>query len=68
MIRHALDSLKITADQAVIVGDRKLMMWLKENGMYVIGVLYSYGDRMELETARADCIVADKEWIESKIK
>lgn len=55
VIRYALDSLKITADQAVMVGDRKHdVIGAKENGMYVIGVLYGYGDRMELETAGAD--------------
>ena len=50
VIRYALDSLKITADQAVMVGDRKHdVIGAKENGMYVIGVLYGYGDRAELE-------------------
>ena len=62
VIRYALDSLKITADQAVMVGDRKHdVIGAKENGMYAVGVLYGYGDRKELETAGADCIVTDVE-------
>ena len=68
VIRYALDSLKITADQAVVVGDRKHdVIGAKENGMYVIGVLYGYGDRMELETAGADCIVADVNELKVKL-
>lgn len=68
VIRYALDSLKITADQAVMVGDRKHdVIGAKENGMYVIGVLYGYGDRMELETAGADCIVADVNELKVKL-
>jgi threonine/homoserine efflux transporter RhtA len=33
----------------------------------VIGVLYGYGDRMELETAGADCIVADVNELKVKL-
>ena len=68
VIRYALDSLKITADQALMVGDRKHdVMGAKENGMYSIGVLYGYGDRKELETAGADCIVTDVEELKKKL-
>ena len=68
VIRYALDSLKITADQAVMVGDRKHdVIGAKENGMYVVGVLYGYGDRKELKTAGADCIVTDVEELKEKL-
>ena len=68
VIRYALDSLKITADQAVMVGDRKHdVIGAKENGMYAVGVLYGYGDRKELETAGADCIVTDVEELKKKL-
>ena len=68
VIRYALDSLKITADQAVMVGDRKHdVIGAKENGMYAVGVLYGYGDRKELETAGADCIVTDVEELKEKL-
>ncbi len=68
VIRYALDSLKIRADQAVMVGDRKHdVIGAKENGLYSIGVLYGYGDRKELETAGADCIVTDVEELKEKL-
>lgn len=68
VIRYALDSLKITADQAVMVGDRKHdVNGAKENGMYVVGVLYGYGDRKELEIAGADCIVSDVKKLREKL-
>lgn len=68
VIRYALDSLKITADQAVMVGDRKHdVIGAKENGMCAVGVLYGYGDRKELETAGADCIVTDVEELKKKL-
>lgn len=68
VIRYVLDSLKITADQAVMVGDRKHdVIGAKENGMYAVGVLYGYGDRKELETAGADCIVTDVEKLKEKL-
>lgn len=68
VIRYALDSLKIRADQAVMVGDRKHdVIGAKENGLYSIGVLYGYGDRKELETAGADCIVTNVEELKKKL-
>ena len=68
VIRYALDSLKIRADQAVMVGDRKHdVIGAKENGLYSIGVLYGYGDRKELETAGADCIIASVEELKKKL-
>lgn len=68
VIRYALDSLKIAADQAVMVGDRKHdVNGAKENGMYVVGVLYGYGDRKELEIAGADCIVSDVKKLKEKL-
>lgn len=68
VIRYALDSLKIRADQAVMVGDRKHdVIGAKENGLYSIGVLYGYGDRKELETAGADCIVTDVQELKEKL-
>ena len=68
VIHYALDSLRITADQALMVGDRKHdVMGAKENGMYSIGVLYGYGDRKELEAAGADCIVSDVKKLKEKL-
>lgn len=68
VIRYALDSLKIRADQAVMVGDRKHdVIGAKENGLYSIGVLYGYGDRKELEIAGADCIVTDVQELKEKL-
>lgn len=47
VIRYALDSLKITADQAVMVGDRKhdVIGSKRKWNVQAVGVLYGYGDR-----------------------
>ncbi|MCM1368438.1 MAG: HAD family hydrolase [Roseburia sp.] len=58
VIKYALDRGGIAASSAVMVGDRKHdISGAKSNGLKSIGVLYGFGDREELETAGADCIV-----------
>ena len=69
VIRYALDSLGIAAEEAIMIGDRKHdVIGAKENGMACIGVLFGYGDREELESAGADVIVETVEELEEKMK
>lgn len=63
VIRYVLEALKVErlAD-AVMVGDREHDVYgAKENGLEVIGVLYGYGSRRELEDAGADFIAEKTE-------
>lgn len=47
---------------AVMIGDREHdILGAKENGLDSIGVIYGYGDRPELEAARADYVVGTVE-------
>lgn len=59
VIRYVLKENQITdLDQVMMVGDRKHdIIGAKENGLESTGVLYGYGSREELETAKADWIV-----------
>lgn len=69
VIRYALDSLGISAEEAVMAGDRKHdVIGAKENGMECIGVLFGYGDRAELEEAGADKIVETVEQLEEEMR
>ena len=46
-------------DTAIMIGDREHdIIGAKENGLKSIGVLYGYGDEVELKTAGADYIVS----------
>lgn len=56
VIRYVLASCGASEKvQAIMVGDRKQdVQGAKENGLEVIGVLYGYGSREELEKAGAD--------------
>lgn len=68
VIRYALDTLGITPEEAVMIGDREHdVIGAKKNGMECIGVLFGYGDREELETAGADVIVETVEELEKKM-
>lgn len=59
VIAYALKTCHISADQAVMVGDRKFdIAGAKLNGLEAIGVLYGYGDVSELKEAGAVKIVA----------
>jgi len=59
VIRHALDTLNITAiHEAVMIGDREHdVIGAKKAGMGSIGVLYGYGSAEELIGAGADRLV-----------
>lgn len=60
VIRYVMEEKKITAETAVMVGDREHdIIGAKENGLESIGVLFGYGSREELEEAGADQIAAD---------
>ena len=58
IIRTALDVSKADASDVLMIGDRKHdIIGAKANGIRSAGVLYGYGDRIELETAEADYIL-----------
>lgn len=60
VIRYVLEENQIAdVSEVVMVGDRDQDVWgAKQNGIDVIGVLYGYGSREELEEAGADAIAA----------
>ena len=61
VIKNVLSYYGYAAD-AVMVGDRKHdVAGAHEAGLPVIGVLYGYGDRVELENAGAEYVVEDLE-------
>jgi phosphoglycolate phosphatase len=59
VIRYALEGAKISdLSKVIMVGDREYdIIGAKENNIKSIGVLYGYGDVIELTQARADYIV-----------
>lgn len=59
VIRYVLETNNITRlTEVMMVGDREYDVFgAKETGLEVIGVLYGYGDREELEQAGANYIV-----------
>lgn len=61
VIKYALNEAKISdLSKVVMVGDREHdIIGAKENNIKSIGVLYGYGDVIELTQARADYIVKD---------
>ncbi|AGC68883.1 5'-nucleotidase [Thermoclostridium stercorarium subsp. stercorarium DSM 8532] len=67
VIRFALQKNGLTGlTNVVMVGDREHdVVGAKENNIDVIGVLYGYGDRAELEKAGADYIVENVENLHS---
>lgn len=58
VIAYALEGCRINDSRtALMVGDRSYdIAGAKENGMKSAGVLYGYGDRLEMEAAGADYI------------
>ncbi len=59
LIADILQREAIRPDQATMVGDRRYdVEGAHANGLRVIGVLWGYGDRPELEEAGADLLVA----------
>ena len=63
VIAYALKEGGVTDKSTVVmIGDREHdIIGAKKNGVDSIGVLYGYGNREELESAGADCIVATVE-------
>lgn len=61
VIKYALNEAKISdLSKVVMVGDREHdIIGAKENNIKSIGVLYGYGDVIELTQARADYIAKD---------
>lgn len=58
VVRYALEQLQVSANSAVLVGDRMYdIIGGKKAGVMVIGVLYGYGKKEELEQYGADIIV-----------
>lgn len=67
VIRHTLHLCGNPApDTVVMIGDRKHdILGAAQNGIQSVGVLYGYGDRLELETAGADAIAQSVEQLRS---
>ena len=63
VIRYVLESNRLEdRSEVIMVGDRcNDVQGAKENGIQVIGVLYGYGDREELESAGADFLAKQVE-------
>lgn len=60
VIAHALAESGISAESAVMVGDRKYdIIGAKKNRLASVGVLYGYGSREELQCAGADRLAND---------
>lgn len=58
LIAHILAETGLTADQCVMVGDRKFdIVGAHANRMRAAGVLWGYGDRAELDAAGADLLL-----------
>ncbi len=59
VIAAVLEKLPAKASECIMIGDREHdVIGAKEHNMPVIGVLYGYGSREELEAAGADYIVS----------
>ena len=57
IIKNALEWANADKDKVLMIGDRKFdVLGAKANGVDSMGVLYGYGDRLELETAGANYI------------
>lgn len=60
LVRHILAHEPIEAARALMIGDRSHdVVGAKVNGVQALGVLWGYGDRIELEEAGADEIAAN---------
>ncbi|OOM77799.1 HAD family hydrolase [Clostridium sp. BL-8] len=61
VIKYALEGAEISdLSKVIMIGDREHdVIGAKENNIKVIGVLYGYGDVVELTQARADYIAKD---------
>lgn len=62
VIATVLETLPAKAEDCIMIGDREHdVIGAKQHGMKVIGVLYGYGSREELEAAGADWLVSTPE-------
>lgn len=62
LIAHLLRSESLSADQSVMVGDRKHdIIGAKTNGVFPVGVLWGYGSSEELSAAGARMILSRQE-------
>ena len=60
VIAYALEEMKLSSDDVVMIGDRKYdIEGAHKNSMEAVGVLWGYGDRKELESENAEYIAAD---------
>ncbi|MBQ9414174.1 MAG: HAD hydrolase-like protein [Clostridia bacterium] len=60
VLRYAMQQMSFSVEDAVLIGDRVFdVQGAKEVGMDIVGILYGYGTREELQVAGADCIVED---------
>jgi phosphoglycolate phosphatase len=54
LVRHILETERIEPENAIMIGDREHdIQGAQANGVAAIGVLWGYGDRIELERAGA---------------
>ena len=57
VIKYAIDKYNIPINNAVMIGDREHdIIGAKKNGLKTIGVLYGFGNKVELKSAGADYI------------
>ena len=68
IIKNALEWANADKDKVLMIGDRKFdILGAKANGVDSMGVLYGYGDELELETAGANYICHKVEEIAERI-
>lgn len=68
VIAYALRTYAVTADSALMIGDRKHdILGAKANGLRSMGVLYGYGSEEELRNAGADMIVKSSQEIAEQL-
>lgn len=66
VIAYALKHFPIDKDQAIMVGDRKYdVCGARDHGLNTVGVLYGFGDRLELESHGAMHLVESVGQLES---
>lgn len=62
VIKYAIDKYNIPINNAVMIGDREHdIIGAKKNGLKTIGVLYGFGNKVELKSAGADYIAESVE-------
>lgn len=62
VIKYAIEKYNIPINNAVMIGDREHdIIGAKKNGLKTIGVLYGFGNKVELKSAGADYIAESVE-------